>query len=499
MVTGAVDNNAILQGISQTLVQLTAWMDQLGAQTDQASGPARTGRHGQNHVPSPAESRDSSKSLSAGARGSDRKRKRRSGQQGSHHSTRSREVSDASLTSGESSSDEDAAHADGNYWAAGALVPGLPAWLHKWRVGGGSASGEVWGNRAPSGLPPLRYSDRDEPPGIHLSCKLRNRVLDSFYVDLFSLVIPEDEPANTDSKGRKTSQGITVDRSSSNWLKGYTVYMSVILATYSERGWHLANHLGNVLRAQSLAGDAPAMQYDCEFRKLVSHNELARWDLLHGKIWVVKVGPYMKQAVDQEKRKAHLRRDPTQRVCWEFNQGKCFCPHCKFEHLCEACLGAHAKLACRRGAATQQSFRGSRPSGTSGGKGGGVLSPPACKAQGVQNRPEGSPAPRWEVAHTPVQVGVLAHLLQGYPDRRAASYLVEGFRVGFRIPYVGSHVLTDCANLKSAHDLPEVVFKKLAKECEAGRVLAPFWLCQYLIYWFLRWGWFLKKPVANTS
>lgn len=192
----------------------------------------------------------------------------------------------------------------------GALVLGLPAWLHRRRTGNTPSASGVWGSGLASpGLPPLGYSDRDEPPSIHVSRKLRNKVLDGFYMDLFALVRPEDETGNTGSKGKKGSRSATVERSFQNWLKGYTVYMSMVSAAYPERGWHLANHLGNILKVHSLVGEAPAMQYDAKFRKLASHNEMARWDLLHEKIWVVKVGPYARQHSDNDKRRAYPRRD----------------------------------------------------------------------------------------------------------------------------------------------------------------------------------------------
>lgn len=163
---------------------------------------------------------------------------------------------------------------------------------------------------------------------------------------------------------------MAVEHTFTNWLKGYSVYMSLVAATYPERGWHLANHLGNVLKAQCLAGDTLVMQYDIEFGKLASHNELARWDLLHKKIWVVKVGPYAKPSGDSNTRKTPLRRDAACRVCWEFNQGRCFRTHCKFEPLCKACLESHSKQACKRSSGAQHPFQGFHPLGSGKREGG---------------------------------------------------------------------------------------------------------------------------------
>lgn len=52
-------------------------------------------------------------------------------------------------------------------------------------------------------------------------------------------------------------------------------------------------------------------------------------------------------------------------------------------------------------------------------------------------------------------------------------FLYSDFTMGFRIPYTGPQVATDCTNLKSARELLEVVVKKIDKECKADRVTGP--------------------------
>lgn len=66
---------------------------------------------------------------------------------------------------------------------------------------------------------------------------------------------------------------------------GHTVYLSLVSYAYSEPGWHLANHMGNGLKAQAVVGDALPIDYYEVFRKLASRNELFCWNLLNGKIW----------------------------------------------------------------------------------------------------------------------------------------------------------------------------------------------------------------------
>lgn len=66
---------------------------------------------------------------------------------------------------------------------------------------------------------------------------------------------------------------------------------------------------------------------------------------------------------------------------------------------------------------------------------------------------------------TPVFLQKLLPYLAKYPWRADAAMLYKGFTEGFQILYTGARVVTDCNNLKSARELPEVVVAKLGKEC----------------------------------
>ncbi|XP_053143522.1 uncharacterized protein LOC128341261 [Hemicordylus capensis] len=61
-----------------------------------------------------------------------------------------------------------------------------------------------------------------------------------------------------------------------------------------------------------------------------------------------------------------------------------------------------------------------------------------------------------------------------YPDRLAASYLLLGFRDGFRIPSSARRGLGSPRNLRSVVGKEDVVLRKITKEVVAGRVLGPF-------------------------
>ena len=67
----------------------------------------------------------------------------------------------------------------------------------------------------------------------------------------------------------------------------------------------------------------------------------------------------------------------------------------------------------------------------------------------------------------------LEFLLHGY-DRVLKQFLVDGFRFGFHIHFVGKRLSSESPNLKSALDQPVVPHAKLHKECDAGRIVGPF-------------------------
>ena len=64
---------------------------------------------------------------------------------------------------------------------------------------------------------------------------------------------------------------------------------------------------------------------------------------------------------------------------------------------------------------------------------------------------------------TPVKADRLEYFLQGY-DMALTHYLIDGFRFGFRVHFVGERRAYDSPNLKSALDKPDITSEKLRKE-----------------------------------
>ena len=74
---------------------------------------------------------------------------------------------------------------------------------------------------------------------------------------------------------------------------------------------------------------------------------------------------------------------------------------------------------------------------------------------------------------TPVNHRRLETLLDGYDDN-LRSYLVSGFKFGFRLFNFTYYPQPPPSNLKSAYQLPEVVDLKLKKELDSHRIAGPF-------------------------
>lgn len=74
---------------------------------------------------------------------------------------------------------------------------------------------------------------------------------------------------------------------------------------------------------------------------------------------------------------------------------------------------------------------------------------------------------------TPIKVNKHAHWLSGY-DESETNYLMQGFKNGFYVGFVGKCPGIESKNLNSAHMQPEIIDKKIQKEIIAGRVQGPF-------------------------
>ncbi|KAL8169305.1 UNVERIFIED_CONTAM: hypothetical protein K2H54_043850 [Gekko kuhli] len=60
-----------------------------------------------------------------------------------------------------------------------------------------------------------------------------------------------------------------------------SVFMGVVISSYPERGWHLVNHMANILKARTMANESAAIEYDEAFRKRASYSAVARLSCSH--------------------------------------------------------------------------------------------------------------------------------------------------------------------------------------------------------------------------
>ena len=93
---------------------------------------------------------------------------------------------------------------------------------------------------------------------------------------------------------------------------------------------------------------------------------------------------------------------------------------------------------------------------------------------------------------TPVSSDRLYFYLNGYPDLMRST-LVSGFKFGFRINNYKFHHLDADLNSKSACLAPQVVDKKIGKECDLGRILGPLDVSPYSDYVISPLGLRVKK------
>ena len=65
---------------------------------------------------------------------------------------------------------------------------------------------------------------------------------------------------------------------------------------------------------------------------------------------------------------------------------------------------------------------------------------------------------------TPVKVDRLDNFLKHGYDSVLRQYLIDGFRFGFRINFVGECAVSECSNLKSALSHPDITATKIRTE-----------------------------------
>ncbi|XP_077781134.1 uncharacterized protein LOC144327021 [Podarcis muralis] len=274
---------------------------------------------------------------------------------------RRRADSSSSYTGTSSSSDDESDKSLELYWGFGESASGLPRWAWERRANTHRAKyGAVQECRDGVLIPDTKVSTnsaRDIIPGSHLATKLRARILNGRYVDIFKLAPPSEDQEKGPSS-RKRSGATIPDKTFEHWLDCFQVFAGVVVAAYPRRSLHLFVYLSIVRSAFTKAGEKAAIKYDENFRRRAAKIPTARWDRRDLDVWTTHVAPLIdKKAPEQQKFKPAAFRTSRRLLCWDFNKGSCQRQGCKYAHVCERCNGSHAASSCFGG---RRPFRGGR-------------------------------------------------------------------------------------------------------------------------------------------
>ena len=196
--------------------------------------------------------------------------------------------------------------------------------------------------------------------------------------------------------------------------------------------------------------------YDEQFHYLrQSSPESYPWDQIHWKLWLRAMTNFRgkpQSSASADKVNPRVRFRPSNNnfpkgTCWTFHAGR-QCRGCQYEHVCFKCMPN----------IPQANVRSHQPT-----------SAPTLANQDRQLLLQVLDSP----PVTPVKADRFEVLLAGYTPA-LKTLLVNGFRCGFRISYIGELSPFEYPNLQSALQSPDVVSGKSMKEIEAGRVVGPF-------------------------
>ncbi|CAI5763531.1 XP_034954535.1uncharacterized protein LOC118076098 [Podarcis lilfordi] len=275
---------------------------------------------------------------------------------------RRKDDTSSSYSGTSSSSSDDEGNSMELYWGFGESVSGLPRWAWERRANTHRAKyGATQEYRDGVLVPDVKVSTnsaRDIIPGSHLSAKLRSRILNGRYVDMFKLLPPSEEQEKGSSSAKKRSGASAADRTFEHWLDCFQVFAGVVTAAYPRRSLHLIVYLSIVRSAFTKAGEKAAIKYDENFRRRAARIPSARWDRKDLDVWTTYVAPLIdKKVPDQQKSRISVFRPGRRLLCWDFNRGSCQRPACRFAHSCEKCNGSHPASSCFGG---RRPFRGGR-------------------------------------------------------------------------------------------------------------------------------------------
>ncbi|KAJ1197583.1 hypothetical protein NDU88_001440 [Pleurodeles waltl] len=193
-------------------------------------------------------------------------------------------------------------------------------------------------------------SPRDQL-GPHISSELRAKIHKGTFVDIFELTVVK--PADEESKDIKDCshkwKKPKVDETIINWIKGFTIYQSILLEKFPELGPQTAYYLNKIVGVHEEFGGTSWKDYDKAFRLKKASNPSMCWDQTDVNAWL-----HCMMLRKPEANVQSLFRGPTasgdrKGACWAFNKRACSRPQgsCKFKHNCSFCgTAGHHEFKC---------------------------------------------------------------------------------------------------------------------------------------------------------
>ncbi|WAR28067.1 hypothetical protein MAR_013771 [Mya arenaria] len=188
--------------------------------------------------------------------------------------------------------------------------------------------------------------------------------------------------------------------------------------------------------------------YDIQFRLRMANDPSRSWSNDDGHLWITcslfgtASGPPM-------------LKPKTVGQCYDFNyKAGCLKPFCKYAHTCMVCKAVHPVVNCTR-------------------------SCPQSVAPESRDVTLPNVRPQFGKRFSPSHIN--RQLLDQYPNREEAEYLVNGLENGFLLGFSGPREPFECKNLKSVNGHGSIVRQKLLTEVAAGIISGPF----------------VNKPISN--
>lgn len=227
--------------------------------------------------------------------------------------------------------------------------------------------------------------------GSHISQETIEKIVQGDYIDLFSLLNNEIDPATIkyDDQEKERIKKKKPDRSWSNWLPAFYAYAGILAGAKPELGAALFKYADLIYRAYTDFYGPAWLAYDEEFRRKRSKDKSLKWEVRDHDLWLQNMTP-SRPSFGFRFDSGHLiQRNSSfpvarqvgagmsvqpRNVCWEFNsKGACSRRPCRFKHACSICGAGHSAANCNRGrpmgSKSQNNFKRNQPGSGAAAKG----------------------------------------------------------------------------------------------------------------------------------